>query len=119
MTINEAIAEAVSLVGEGIGRDELKGWLCEIECSVIHEIAETHEGGSCPIITPETEGDHLLFAPDPYSRLYVAYLVMKSDLSFRDTLQYENSASVFAESYRTFADWYNRAYMPLGEKIRL
>ncbi|MBR6676339.1 MAG: hypothetical protein IKL24_03305, partial [Clostridia bacterium] len=95
--------------------------LCEIEASVIHEIADTHEGDGCPYmaITPDSEGDRLLFVPDPYSRLYVNYLVMKSDLSLRDTVQYENSAAVFAESYKTFADWYNRTYMPLGERIRL
>ncbi|MBQ4066301.1 MAG: hypothetical protein IJD22_01530 [Clostridia bacterium] len=39
---------------------------------------------------------------------------MKSDLAFRDVPQYLNSSRVFAEAYNSYADWYNRTYMPLG-----
>ena len=46
--------------------------------------------------------------------IYLNYLIMKSDLTLRDIPQYINSASVFAESFRDFADWYNRTYMPLS-----
>jgi len=121
MTVNEAIAEASAAVGDAVSREELLRWLCEIENAVVTEIAATHEMdvSDKSLITSDCDGARVLFAADPHSVLYVNYLLMKSDLSFRDIPQYLNSAKVFSESYRSFADWYNRTYMPLFEKIKL
>lgn len=116
MTVNEAIALAVQAVGELVPRENLVNWLWEIENTVISEIAQTHKGRiwDSTAINKETAGDRELFAPDPFSRLYTAYLVMKSDLFLRDISGYINSVSVFSEAYTSFSDWYNRTYMPLN-----
>ncbi|MBQ9692103.1 MAG: hypothetical protein IJV70_03000 [Clostridia bacterium] len=118
MTVNEAIAAAVHRLGDTVSRDELTEWLSEIENTVVREIGETHFGQmpNTDIIKPDTDGERVLFAPDPHSRLYLSYLLMKADLYLCDTEQYANSAAVFSEAYKSFADWYNRAYMPLGER---
>ncbi|MBE6587482.1 MAG: hypothetical protein E7647_03600 [Ruminococcaceae bacterium] len=118
MTVNEAIAAAVRSIGDEVSREELTEWLAQIENTVVCEIAATHEGDTSDktLITSDGDGNRVLFVPDPYSRLYVNYLIMKCDLSLRDIPQYMNSAAVFSESYKEFADRYNRAYMPLGER---
>ena len=115
MTVNEAVARAARAVGECISREELCEWLAEIENTVILEICALHDGDyRRELMTGDDDGDRLLNAPEPYSRIYLNYLIMKSDLTLRDIPQYINSASVFAESFRDFADWYNRTYMPLS-----
>lgn len=115
MTVNEAIARAARCVGGSISRDELSLWLSEIENTVIVEICAVHDGDhNRELMTGDDDGDRILTAPEPYCRLYVNFLVMKSDLFLRDIPQYVNSATVFAESYKDFADWYNRTYMPMS-----
>lgn len=116
MTVNEAVAKTVSAVGENIPRELLLDWLGEIENTLIKEIAETHEGMNYDrtLIDADTDGDRILFAPDPFGVLYVHYLMMKWDDSLYDTEQYMNSAARFSASYKSFADWYNRTYMPLN-----
>ncbi|MBQ4066302.1 MAG: hypothetical protein IJD22_01535 [Clostridia bacterium] len=68
MKVNEAVAAASRLIGEGIERRELIGWLSEIETTVVTEIADTHMGavGNPSPIDPESDGERQLFAPDPY-----------------------------------------------------
>ncbi len=117
MTFNEVISSAVRAVGDNVSRNELAEWLCEIENTIIFELCATHDGDlrKRAVISKDCEDSYVLTAPDPYSRLYFNYLIMKSDLTLRDISQYINSATVFAESYKDFADWYNRTYMPLGQ----
>ena len=114
MTVNEAIAGAVEVLGDAVTREALVTWLWEIENVVVREIGMTHEGyESDHTMDRDCDGETILFAPDPYSQLYVHYLLMKGDLSLRDTTQYVNSATQFSVSYNNFSDWYNRTYMPL------
>lgn len=117
MTINEAVAKVSASIGESLSRNTLVGWLSEIENTVINEIAATHEGMEYTreIVTAETDGDRELFVPDPYSVLYLHYLIMKCDDSMYDTERYMNSAARFNASYSSFADWYNRTYMPYSQ----
>lgn len=118
MTINEALGGAVDIIGDSTDVGRLKGWLSEIENTVCSEIGRAHEG-SLPDMTPivsDTDGDRVLFVPDPDSGLYVLYLLMKNDLYMRDAEQYANSSAAFASAYESFADKYNREHMPLGEE---
>lgn len=122
MTVNEAVAGAVEILGDTVTREALVLWLWEIENTVITEIAETHEGlyADKTPIDKNCDGERVLFAPDPHSQLYVHYLLMKGDQSLRDATQYINSATQFSASYNNFSDWYNRTYMPLSKnKIKL
>ena len=122
MTVNEAVARALENSGADVSRHQLCAWLGEIENTVVQEIAKVHEGMPYDetVITADTDGERVLFAPDPYSALYINYLLMKTDLYLRDTAQYVTSSHVFSVSYGDFADWYNRAYMPYeGAEIRL
>ncbi len=117
MTVNDAIARASLIVGGSVSREMFSKWLTEIELTVIIEVAITHRGGIYDIsdVDPNGDGNRVLWAPEPYSELYVNYLVMKSDLFLRDLDQYVNSSRIFAASYQAFTDWYNRTFMPVGE----
>ena len=122
MTVNEAVTAAGAIIGKAASRDELILWLGEIENTVICEIAKTHEAVPYDqsVISADGDDERVLFAPDPFSQLYIHYLMMKFDDRLCDTERYMNSASRFSASYQSFADWYNRTYMPLCEgRIRL
>lgn len=115
MTVNEAVAGAVEILGDTVTREALLLWLWEIENTVITEVAETHDGlhSDKRPIDKDSDGNRELFAPDPYSQLYIHYLLMKGDLALGDTNRYQNSATQFSVYYNNFSDWYNRTYMPL------
>lgn len=116
MTVNEAIAAACGAVGEAVSREALWRWLFEIETTVTEEIAKSHIGEYPPLSFDDffSDGERQLFANEPYSALYIHYLIMKSDDVLCDTERYLNSAARFSASYAAFADWYNRTYMPLS-----
>lgn len=120
MKINEALAKAMQALDSPIEEKELFAWLCDIENIIILEIVNTHEGfnGAYGLLDADSSMEKELFVPEPYSELYVNYLLMKADLWLRDTARYINSASVFASSYTAFVDWYNREHMPL-QKSRI
>lgn len=115
MTVNEAIAAVGGTVGEAVSRETLLNWLFEIETAVTEEIAKSHEGEYSTLSAEEffKNGERQLFATDPYSNLYIHYLIMKTDDALCDTERYLNSAARFSASYTAYADWYNRTYMPL------
>lgn len=116
MTINEALGRVADIMGESGDRVRFTEWLAEIENTVCSEVAMTHAGDMPDMspITAETGGERVLFVPDPDSRLYVLYLIMKNDFYLRDTEQYTNSAAAFEAAYDAFANKYNREHMPRG-----
>ena len=114
MTVNKALAKSVGLLGDTVPREMLLEWLCEIENTVVREISATHENhkGDTTLITGDGDGERELFAPDPYSNLYINYILMKCDQHLRDSEGYLNSSRAFFASYSDFADYYNRENMP-------
>lgn len=117
MTINEALGRTVDLIGDSSDVSRFKYWLSEIESTICSEIGATHEGNASDMspIGPDTDGDRVLFVPDPDSQLYILFLLMKNDFYLQDAEQYANSAAAFEAAYASFADKYNREHMPRGE----
>lgn len=120
MTVNEAITLTTKYAGAPVEGDLIYKWLQNIEDTIYEEIILTHQF-PCERPAPVRDGDRELLAPEPYSELYVHYLNMQNDLFIRDHHSYANSSVAFALSYASFADWYNRTYMPLcqSEEIRV
>ena len=116
MTVNEAITKAADIIGDSADRQRMKAWIEDIEETVLSETLRCHEGAEDNGKTAPgaDDGDRELFVPDPYSKLYVLYIIMQNDLYLRDSEQYMNSASVFASAYAAFCDKYNREHMPLS-----
>ena len=117
MTVNEAIARCDEMIGDNCGREAKLRWLSDVESMLYQEIICTHEGfyerkNWRPFCADD--GERELLAQDPYGELYVFYLMMRSHLLLQDMNQYNNAAALFASSYTSFADWYNRTHMPLS-----
>ena len=110
MTAREAIENFRESYPSPLGEDTLTAWLEELEGKIFLEIVSTHEGGRGEFSFSD---DSELAAAEPYSALYAAYLRMKCDLEFSDTVRYQSSAPVFAAAWADFANAYNRAHRPL------
>ncbi len=115
MTVREAVAQFKDAVPTSLGEDTLVSWLNELEGAVYEELIMTHEGETFPFAPITlTEPDRELYLPAPYSKVYVDYLKMKSDVAFNDTGRYESSGAHFAASWSDAANHYNRTHAPKG-----
>jgi hypothetical protein len=52
----------------------------------------------------------MLIVNDPYSDIYVQYLIMKIDYFNNEPIRYNNSATMFNSRYLEYAKWYNRQH---------
>lgn len=56
--------------------------------------------------------DTVLLVPDPYSEMYFYYLAAQVDLNNGETGKYNNSKTLFNNSYLTYSDYYTRTHRP-------
>lgn len=121
MTLSNAITRCTEALGDTAGSDDIIMWLNELEATIISELYQTHNipaAKRCSLNT-DTPKDTVLLIPDPYSEVYIAHAMMKNDLKLRDMRKYASSAVVFAAAYSSFADWFNRTYLPRTTGIKL
>ena len=110
MTAREAAEYFRESYPSPLGEDVLYSWLEELEGKIYREIVTTREGAGEFSFSDDSE----LAAKEPYSSVYAAYLRMKCDLEFGDTVRYQSSAPVFAAAWSDFSNFYNRTHRPLG-----
>ena len=117
MTVNEAIMFVDKMKPNKFSPEEKFRWLTDIDGMIVRELIETHEDNP---LTGEFQGyvvgrdeDSVLIAPAPYDQLYRWYLESQIDLGNMEIAKYNNSKSLFNQSYLTFTDYYNRTHMPM------
>jgi len=60
--------------------------------------------------------DRELLVPDPYSMLYLYWLMSKIDLLNQEIDKYNNDRALFENAYDTMSDWWTRTRMPLPSR---
>jgi hypothetical protein len=90
-------------------------WLSDLDRSIVDEIISQHENPDNVAMdfngyNEETDQDTMLIVNDPYSDIYVQYLIMKIDYFNNEPIRYNNSATMFNSRYLEYAKWYNRQY---------
>ena len=118
MTIAEAIARANELK-PNVFKDNIKrDWLSDLDSTVMIEIIRTHEGDEeytgFAGYDDSTDGSTVLLAPEPYSDMYVLWLISKIDFYNGEFDRYSNTAAEWGAKYRDFADFWNRTHTPKG-----
>lgn len=116
MTVQNVIEKAQNLRNEGIlTNDMIIEWLNEIEWKIKREIVDVHEGSEdCDFNGyGVNDSEKELIAPEPYSSLYLKWILYQLDLSGNESFNAQNSQSLFYKDYYSFSDWYTRNYMPL------
>ena len=117
MTIQEALDTADEMKANMMKpRLKLK-YLTEIEQLIHDEIVMTHEHTAeeeeKPVYTEETEPGTDLVVPDPYSMLYVYWLMSKIDIQNQEDIRYNDDRMHFENAYNTMSDWWTRHRMPI------
>ena len=123
MTLQEALDVTDEMKPNMMRRDLKIKYLTEIEQLIHDEIIMTHEHTqeqeTKPVYTEETEPETVLIVPDPYSMLYVYWLMSKIDLQNLEMDKYNNDRALFENAYNTMHDWWNRTYMPISRNRQL
>lgn len=120
MTINEAISKVDALKVNTYGRKEKIEWLSTLDGTIKKEIIDFHEGDKTEFngYNQDTPADTKLLVPAPYDDIYLRWLEAQIDYCNDDTTQYANSMAMFNMAYSSFDRYYNRAYMPIGRKMK-
>lgn len=122
MTIKECIDIVDNLKPNQYSIKDKVGWLSFIDAIIINDVLKTHEGydGRYDSFEGYSE-DKLstpLIVPNPYDRLYTAYLQMKIDSENGETARYNNSAALYNAYMMEYRKYYNKTHMPLSNTDR-
>ena len=117
MTIQDAIATADEMKANMMSPRLKYKYLTEIEQLVHGEIVMKHEHTAAqetkPVYTEETDKLTELIIPDPYSMLYVYWLLTKIDMQNQEDGRYNVDRAHFENAWDTMSDWYTRSHMPI------
>lgn len=115
MTIDKAIGRATAAKPGPYTSAEMIAWLAELDGQIYEELILTHEGAPETPFVPYTEEDinAQLLMPDPYSKLYVSFLLAGMDFYNGEYARYNNTQRRFEADYREAADWYNKTHLPV------
>ena len=120
MLLQEAIDMADEMKPNMMSSRLKHKYLTEIEQLIHAEIlmkhAHTPEQETKPEYTEESERETVLLVPDPYSMVYVYWLMSKIDIQNQEDGRYNIDRAHFENAYQTMSDWWNRTYLPIPEK---
>jgi hypothetical protein len=90
--------------------------LTVIEQLVHDEIVMRHEHTpeqeAKPVYTEDSDPQTELVIPDPYSEIYVDWLMCEVDRQNQEDARYNVDRALFDNSWGTMSDWYTRNHIP-------
>ena len=121
MTILEAI-ETTDEMKPNMMKPSLKyKYLTELDQLIHDEIVMHHEHtpeqAVKPVYDEDADGQTQLIVPDPYSMVYVYWLMTKIDMQNQEDGRYNVDRALFENHYDTMSDWWTRNHMPL-QRVR-
>lgn len=128
MTIQEALDITDEMKPNMMSRWLKIKYLTEIEQLIYEEIVQKHypkqdepAQTEKPVYTGDSDQGTVLIIPDPYSMVYVYWLMSKIDIQNQEDGRYNVDRAHFENAYQTMSDWYNRTHMPIqtNREIRI
>lgn len=117
MTLQEALDQVDELKPNMMSRKLKIKYLSEIEQLIYDEIVMTHEHTDelegKPVYNEQTDDGTVLIIPDPYSMVYVYWLMSKIDIQNQEDNRYNIDRVHFENAYKTMSDWWTREHMPV------
>ena len=121
MTIQEALDQLDEMKPNMMSRRLKLKYLTEIEQLIFDEIIMRHEHDpeltQKPVYSEDSDPGGVLLIPDPYSSLYLYWLMTKVDMQNQEDARYNIDRQHFENAYDTMSDWYTREHMPVS-KVR-
>ena len=117
MTIQEALDQLDELKPNLMSRKlKIKG-LTEIEQIIHGELVMKHrhepEEEARPVYTEDSDPGTELIIPDPYSSVYVYWLMTRVDIQNQEDARYNIDRMHFDNAYDEMSNWYTREHMPI------
>ena len=116
MTIQEAIDRADEIKANAMQTGLKIKQLTIIEQLIWDEVVMRHEHGpeldTKPVYTEETDRQTELIVPDPYSDVYVDWLLTQIDRQNQEDGRYNVDRAHFENSYDTMQSWWKRTHLP-------
>ncbi len=109
LTINTAIAEALTLHPDAISDSIKVRWLSELDGKIMRETMLRDD--FTPYRFPE-DGDRELAVIEPYDNIYTLYIIAMSDFFSGEMENYAASAALFDTAYTEFRKNYIRSHIP-------
>ena len=113
MTVQEAIAQADSLMHNTYSDSRKRQWLAAVDGMIRQQIIATHEGSE--ELPSEQES---LLACAPYDALYLHYLQAQMHYHNAEFDRFNNANAMFQAAFDSFRNYYNRTHAPLGAAVR-
>lgn len=117
MTLQEALDQVDELKPNMMSRKLKVKYLTEIEQLIHDEIVMAHEHTEEQEIRPayseDSDDGTVLIVPNPYSMVYVYWLMSKIDIQNQEDARYNIDRAHFENAYETMSDWWTRKYMPV------
>lgn len=118
MTLQEALDLLDEMKPNMMKRSLKIKYLNEIEGMIHQEILMRHEHEedeeTLPYYTEETDPGTRLIVPEPYSMVYVYWLMTKADIQNQEDERYNVDRAHFENAYDTMSDWWTRTKMPIS-----
>lgn len=116
MTIQEALDTVDEMKPNAMTRKLKLKFLTEIEDLIHGEIVLKHvhppEQDERPYYSEDSDPGTVLMVPDPYSMVYVYWLMTKIDMQNQEDARWNIDRSHFENAYDTMSDWWTRNHMP-------
>ena len=117
MKIQEALDLTDQMRPNMMTRKVKIAYLREIDQLIWEEILMKHEHTAEQETQPEYDTDTAaeteMIVPDPYSMLYVYWLMSKIDLLNMEMDKYNNDRTLFDNAYDNMTDWWTRTKRPI------
>lgn len=123
MTLQEALDLTDEMKPNMMSRKLKIKYLQEIEQLIWAEIVLKHEHTAetevKPAYTEDTDPGTALAVPDPYSMVYVYWLMTKIDMMNQEDGRYNVDRAHFENAYQTMSDWWTRTFLPVSRNREL
>ena len=117
MTLQEALDIADEMKPNIMSRKLKVKYITEIEQLIHSELVMTHEHTqeqeTKPFYTEDSDPGTVLIAEDPYSMVYVYWLMTKIDMQNQEDGRYNIDRMHFENQYEELSDWWTRHNMPI------
>lgn len=113
MTIDQAVSYLDRLCANACPREDKVLWLVQLEENLKRHVLDTHEGGlEAGTLTAGSPGTSRLLAPEPFDRMYTAWLEAMLHLYHGELERYNAAIDIFHREFAAFESWYNRKFPP-------
>lgn len=118
MTIRQAIDRADELRPNALS-DEMKLlWLAQLDGVLRGQILARHSGADPAgpgADAPGAADGTVLLAPEPYSAVYLYWLMAQVDLALGELTRYTNDMKLYNGALEDFAVWYKTHHRPVPQ----